>query len=66
MKKFKCEEMMCNGCVGRIEKALDEAGIGHKVELADKTVSLEGDESVIQKAVELLDDLGFNAVEVKQ
>lgn len=64
MRKYKCEEMMCNGCVGRIEKALGEAGIGHRVELNDKTVSLDGDESVIKRAVELLDDLGFSAVEV--
>ena len=64
MKKFKCEEIMCNGCVGRIEKALTESGIGHKVDLAEKTVFLEGDESTIQKAVELLDDLGFSAVEM--
>ena len=61
MKKFKCEEMMCEACVARIDKALSEAGIGHEVNLAEKTVAVEGNES---KAVEILDDLGFGAVEV--
>lgn len=64
MKTFKCEEMMCNHCVSRIDTALSEAKIGHQVNLDQKTVSIEGDEAVIKNAVELLDDLGFSAVEV--
>lgn len=63
MKKFKCEEMMCNNCVSRIEKALGEAGISHKVELNSKTVTINEDQEV-KKAVELLDDLGFGAEEL--
>ena len=27
MKTYKCEEMMCSGCVTRIDKALTEADI---------------------------------------
>ena len=36
MKTYKCEEMMCNGCVSRIDKALTEAEIKHTVSLEDK------------------------------
>lgn len=64
MKKFKCEEMMCDHCVSRIHSALEDAGIGHEVDLASKTVSIEGDAARIKEAVELLDDLGFSAVEL--
>ncbi len=62
MKTYRCEEMMCNGCVSRIDKGLDQAGITHKVDLNTKTVMIE-DESAVSKAVEILDDLGFSAVE---
>lgn len=61
MKKFRCEEMMCGNCVARIEKALEAAGIEHKVELGEKTVTVEDCEA---KAVELLEDMGFSAVEI--
>ncbi|MCI8512198.1 MAG: heavy-metal-associated domain-containing protein [Lachnospiraceae bacterium] len=60
MKTYKCEEMMCEGCVARIDKALTAASIGHTVDLATKTVTVEGKEA---EAVEILDDLGFSAVE---
>ncbi|MCI8454383.1 MAG: heavy-metal-associated domain-containing protein [Lachnospiraceae bacterium] len=60
MKTYKCEEMMCEGCVARIDKALTAASIGHTVDLATKTVTVEGRET---EAVEILDDLGFSAVE---
>lgn len=64
MKTFRCEEMMCEGCVGRIRKALDAAEIKNTVTLADKTVTIEGCSACEAKAVEILDDLGFSAVEV--
>lgn len=62
MKTYRCEEMMCNGCVSRIEKGLTQAGIAHKVDLETKTVTIE-EEASCSKAVEILDDLGFSAVE---
>ncbi|MGL5435273.1 MAG: heavy-metal-associated domain-containing protein [Lachnospiraceae bacterium] len=65
MKVFKCEEMMCDHCVSRIGNALTEAGLDHKVSLADKTVTVEGCESCFKKAAEILDDLGFTPVEMK-
>ncbi|MEY8393679.1 heavy metal-associated domain-containing protein [Lachnospiraceae bacterium 45-P1] len=63
MKTYTCEEMMCEGCVARIHKALEAASIEHKVDLATKTVSVEGSADCEKKAVEILDDLGFSAVE---
>lgn len=62
MKTYRCEEMMCNGCVSRINKGLDHEGIGHTVDLETKTVVVN-DEKDYAKAVEILDDLGFSAVE---
>ena len=62
MKTYRCDEMMCNGCVSIINKGLDHEGIGHKVDLETKTVVIE-EEKDYGKAVEILDDLGFTAVE---
>ena len=64
MKKFKCEEIMCEGCVSRIDKALTAAEIEHQVDLNSKTVTIEGCGHCEKKAVEILDDLGYSAVEV--
>lgn len=64
MKTFKCEEMMCEGCVNRIKKALDGADIKNTVDLETKTVTIDGCASCEATAVEILDDLGFSAVEV--
>ncbi len=64
MKVFKCEEMMCDHCVSRITTALTEAGLDHKVNLADKTVAIEGDEANFKTAAEILDDLGFEPVAI--
>ena len=64
MKTFKCEEMMCGGCVNRIKKGLDAADINNKVDLDSKTVTIDGCGSCEAKAVEILDGLGFSAVEV--
>ena len=50
--------------MARIEKALSEAGLDFKVSLADKTVTIDGCEKCVAKAKELMDDLGFDTVEV--
>ena len=65
MKKFRCEEMMCGNCVARIDKGLTSAEITHQIDLETKTVTIEGCENCEKKAVEILDDLGFSAVEVQ-
>ena len=62
MITYKVEEMSCNHCVSRIEKALMEAGIKHKVSLENKTVAIEDEQNNGEKAVEILDDLGFSAI----
>ena len=62
MKTYVCEEMMCDGCVSRINKGLDQEGIAHRVNLDTKTVVIEKDEDC-EKAVETLDDRGVTAVE---
>lgn len=64
MKTFKCEEMMCSHCVSRIEVALSEAEIAHTIDLELKTVSIEGCEQCETRATEILEDLGFSAVEI--
>lgn len=64
MTVFKCEEMMCDHCVSRIDTALKEARIDHQVDLGTKTVSVPGDESSAEKAAEVLDDLGFTPVKL--
>ncbi len=64
MKTYKCEEMMCEGCVNRIKKGLDGAGIKNTVDLSVKTVTVDGDTDAEARVVEILDDLGFTAVEV--
>lgn len=61
MTKLHVKEMSCNHCVGRIDKVLGEAGITHTVTLEDKSVTIEGDEAIVQKAIEELDDIGFTA-----
>lgn len=64
MTTFKCEEMMCDHCVSRINTALKEAGLDHKVDLGTKTVTVLGDETSSAKAAEVLDDLGFTPVKL--
>ncbi|MDO4295583.1 MAG: heavy metal-associated domain-containing protein [bacterium] len=62
MTTFYCEDMMCDKCVARIHKALDEAKLEHSVDLAAKTVQIDGCEKCAAKAAEILDDLGFTPV----
>lgn len=54
-------DMHCENCVRRITEALNAEKLSFTVSLADKTVSVEGDKAAVQKAVEVMDDLGFEA-----
>lgn len=63
MTTLKTEEMSCNHCVERIQSALKKASIAHEISLENKTVLIE-DSDCVSKAVDILDDLGFSAVEV--
>lgn len=63
MFKLSVPGMHCGKCVARIEKALSEAGMKFEVSLEEKTVTVfEGE---LAAAIEELDDLGFDAEEVK-
>ena len=61
-KVLKVEGIHCNMCVSRINKALTAAGLDFSVSLEDKTVTVNGTEDDVKKAVEELDDLGFEAI----
>jgi len=61
MTVLKVPDMHCEMCVERITNAFTEANLNFSVSLEDKTVSIDGDESAVEKAVSALDDLGFNA-----
>lgn len=60
MITLKVEEMHCEKCVERISRALKNAGIDFEVSLENKTVKV--DSSKVDKAVEELADIGFDAV----
>lgn len=65
MKVLKSDEMMCDHCVDRIKIGLMDAGIEAEVELNEKSIILpEDDETVIEKAKEVLGDLGYFAQEM--
>lgn len=54
--------MMCEKCVARITKALDEANLKFTVTLENKTVTVDGDAAAVAAAIEAMDDIGFEAV----
>lgn len=58
--KLKVDGMHCPKCVERITKALAAANIEAKVDLASKTVEVA--DANADKAIEELDDIGFDAV----
>lgn len=62
MAVMKVEQMHCEKCVERITKAMTAAGLDFSVSLADKTVTVNGCESCVKSALEILDDLGFDEV----
>lgn len=59
MKTLRVPGMMCQMCVKRISAAMNEAGIKFEIDLASKTVTVSEDNAA--KAIEILDDLGFDA-----
>lgn len=64
MRTLKVEDMHCNACVERITKALTNAELKFEVSLEDKTVKIDGCDHCVKTAIEELDDLGFEAVEI--
>lgn len=57
--KILVEDMHCEKCVARIEKALLDTGIDFSVDLESKTVSVDGCEKCVSTALGELSDLGF-------
>lgn len=61
MTTLKVKEMSCNHCVERIGKALEAAEIKHTINLEEKTVTIDGCDNCVKKAISELDDIGFTA-----
>ena len=61
MKTLNVPNMHCEKCVARISKAFKDEDITFEISLEKKTVSV--DETKVAKAIETLDDLGFDAKE---
>jgi len=54
-------DMHCEMCVKRITDALTKTNLTFEVSLAEKTVTVDGDEACVKTAIDELDDLGFEA-----
>ena len=63
MSVLKVAGMRCENCVKRITAALKEAELNFKVDLSQKTVEIDEDSAAVDKAIAVLDDLGFSAAE---
>jgi len=59
MTVIKVANMHCEKCVERISKAFEKAELEYQVNLADRTVSIDGCEHCVTRAKEILEDLGF-------
>ena len=62
MTVIKVADMHCEKCVERITKLMTEEGLDFAVNLAEQTVTINGCEHCVKKALEALDDLGFEGV----
>lgn len=60
MTTINVPDMHCEKCEERITKLLTEDGLDFKVNLAEKTVTIDGCEHCVKTAMEDLEDLGFN------
>ena len=57
--KINVPDMHCENSVKRFNNALQEAGIMFSVDLAEKTVTVDGCEHCLSTALSELEDLGF-------
>ncbi|MFZ5941543.1 MAG: permease [Bacteroidota bacterium] len=64
IKTLKVEGMTCNHCKATVESNLEKAGFISKasVNLADKTVTIEGEHIELDKARAIIDSLGYKAL----
>lgn len=61
MTVLQVPEMSCEHCVARISKALKEENIDFTISLGEKVVTIHGDESKVSKAIDALDDIGYES-----
>ncbi len=61
MAVINVPDMHCENCVRRITEALGKAGVEFSVSLEAKTVTVNGCDGCVAKAMNALDDLGFSA-----
>ncbi len=54
-------DMLCESCLARISEAFWREKIKFSASVNTRTLSVEGDESVVLKALALLKDMGFDA-----
>lgn len=54
-------DIHCNKCIERITQALTEEKIVFNANLQFKTVGVNGPKETVEKAISILDDLGFDA-----
>lgn len=59
LHKISVQDMHCEKCVERINKALIETGIKFEVSLESHTVTVDGCEHCLKTAITELEDLGF-------
>lgn len=59
MKTISVPDMMCEKCVQSITKKLNELELTFTVSLEDKTVSIDGCEKCLAKALDALEAIGF-------
>lgn len=64
MTALRIDDMHCEKCVERISKALNAADFKFEVSLAYKTVSVDATGEKLVEVKEIMDGLGFDAVEV--
>ena len=59
LHKISVPDMHCEKCSARIDNALKETGIKYSIDLAAKTVTVDGCEHCLKTALSELEDLGF-------
>lgn len=62
MKLIKVKDIHCEKCVERISNALKAAEIIFQISLENKEVMIDGSEQCVEKAMEILEDLGFEGI----
>lgn len=60
MTVIKVPDMMCEKCVASITNKLNEKELSFTVNLAEKTVTIDGCEKCVATAMKSLEDIGFS------